>query len=130
MINAGIKRCAPQRRFFSWLALAVVALIGVATVPGLLPHDSALQIRASRQGASLPDGFYVYQTLQAQGIHIMSITPDQDALVIRFDSNEQRHAAEIVLRELFPDDVDISHQQNQGAANWVSHISQRPRSVS
>lgn len=129
MITAYLKRYVPQRRCFPWLALAVVALIGLAMLPSLFRHDSVLQIRTSRQGAALPDGFYVYQTLSAQGIHIKSITPEQDALAIRFDSQEQSYAAERVLRELFPQGFDIVHQQIQGAAGWISHTSPRPQSV-
>lgn len=130
MKTAFIKRCYPQQRFFPWLVLAVVALTGLAIIPALFSQDSALQIRASHQGASLPDGFYVYQTLSAQGIHIKSITPEQDSLVIRFDSQEQSYAAERVLRTLFPQGFYIARQQKQGAANWISRISLRPQSIS
>nr|WP_041474274.1 EnvZ/OmpR regulon moderator MzrA [Erwinia sp. Ejp617] len=129
MITALLKKCAPQRRFLPWLVVAIVALTGLAIIPALFRHDSTLQIRASRQGVSLPDGFYVYQTLSTQGIHIKSITPEQDSLVIRFDSPEQSCAAERVLRELFPQGFDIAHQPGQGATSWINHISLLPQSV-
>ncbi|CCG88576.1 EnvZ/OmpR regulon moderator MzrA [Erwinia piriflorinigrans] len=129
MITAFMKKRAPQRRLTLWLALAAVALLGLAMMPALFRHESALQIRASRQGASLPDGFYVYQTLSAQGIHIKSITPEQNALVIRFESLEQSHAAERVLRELLPHGFDIAHHQNQGATGWINRISMRAQSI-
>lgn len=112
-------------RLLPWLALATVALLAVALLPALFRSESSLQIRASRQGITLPDGFYVYQTLNAQGIHIKSITPDQDSLVIKFDSLEQSTAAEKVLRELLPYGFDIARQEGKGTPGWFNRISIR-----
>ncbi|CCP08451.1 EnvZ/OmpR regulon moderator MzrA [Erwinia amylovora] len=129
MTTASIKKRDPRRRLLPWLIVAFVALIGLAMIPALFRHDSTLQIRASRQGVSLPDGFYVYQTLSAQGIHIKSITPEQDSLVIRFDSPEQSYAAERVLRKLFAQSFEIAHQPGPGAASWINRISLLPQFV-
>lgn len=129
MIAAFFKRHASQRHLSLWLALPIVALLALVMMPALFRHESALQIRASRQGASLPDGFYVYQTLSAQGIHIKSITPEQNSLVIRFDSQEQSYAAERVLRELLAQDFDIAHHHNQSATGWINRISFKPQSI-
>lgn len=129
MMLSFIKLPSRSLRLLPWLALAVVALLGLAMVPALFRNDTALQIRASRQGISLPDGFYVYQRLNAQGIHIKSITPEQNSLVIKFDSQEQSAAAEKVLRELLPYGFDIARLDNQGASNWINRISLRTQSI-
>lgn len=116
-------------RVVPWLGLLAASLLTLTLVVTLLPalfrSEAALQIRTLRQGNSLPDGFYVYQSLTAQGIRIKSITPDHDSLVIRFDSQEQSDAAEKVLRELLPYGFDIARQEGHGATNWVNRISLR-----
>ncbi|WP_455819743.1 EnvZ/OmpR regulon moderator MzrA [Pseudomonas cerasi] len=116
-------------RLIPLVALATLALLALAFMPALFRSESALQIRASRQGMSLPDGFYVYQTLSAQGIHIKSITPEQNSLVIKFDSLEQSDAAEKVLRKLLPYGFDIARQENHDASTWINRISLSPQSV-
>ncbi|MFG1173284.1 EnvZ/OmpR regulon moderator MzrA [Erwiniaceae bacterium CAU 1747] len=105
-------------------SLLTFALV-VALLPALFRSEAALQIRTLRQGNSLPDGFYIYQSLSAQGIRIKSITPDHDSLVIRFDSQEQSYAAEKVLRELLPFGFNIARQEDHGAVKWVNRISLR-----
>lgn len=64
------------------IALALLAL-ATLLVPCMVRTESELRIRASQQGLSLPDGFYVYQRLDERGIRIKSITPEGDGLVIR-----------------------------------------------
>ena len=116
-------------RLLRLLPLMAIALLALVLMPSLFRSENALQIRASRQGISLPDGFYVYQTLNAQGIHIKSITPEQNSLIIKFDSMEQSAAAEKVLRKLLPYGFDIARHDNNDAANWINRISLRPQSV-
>ncbi|NIF21379.1 EnvZ/OmpR regulon moderator MzrA [Candidatus Pantoea multigeneris] len=91
-----------SRRVRIALAAGVLALLMACILPGMLQHDSVLQIRVAQAGAPLPDGFFVYQQLTAQGIHIKSITPADDALVIHFDSDAQNQAAQRLLRHLLP----------------------------
>lgn len=116
-------------RIMPWLGLLAATLLTLTLVVTLLPalfrSEVALQIRTLRQGNTLPDGFYVYQNLNAQGIRIKSITPDRDSLVIRFESQEQSDAAEKVLRELLPYGFDIARLEGTGTANWVNRISLR-----
>lgn len=127
---AGLMKLSTRTlRLIPLVALATLVLLALVFMPALFRSESALQIRASRQGISLPDGFYVYQTLSAQGIHIKSITPEQNALVIKFDSLEQSDAAEKVLRKLLPNGFDIARQENPGASNWINRISLSPQSV-
>lgn len=129
MMPGFMKLSTRTLRLIPLVALATLALLALAFMPALFRNESALQIRASRQGISLPDGFYVYQTLSAQGIHIKSITPEQNSLVIKFDSLEQSDAAEKVLRKLLPSGFDIARQENDGASNWINRISLSPQSV-
>ncbi|MTD27541.1 EnvZ/OmpR regulon moderator MzrA [Erwinia sorbitola] len=124
-----IKLSSRTLRLLPLMTLAALALVALALMPALFRSESSLHIRASRHGTTLPDGFYVYQTLSAQGIHIKSITPEQDSLVIKFDSMEQSDAAEKVLRKLLPYGFDIARQQGHGAANWINRISFSSQSV-
>nr|WP_024965839.1 EnvZ/OmpR regulon moderator MzrA [Pantoea sp. IMH] len=95
-------------RLLTLLFAGATALLMVAFIPALFRNETALQIRPSQQGISVPDGFYVYQRLNANGIHIKSITPDKDSLVIKFDSAEQSNAAEKVLRDMLPEGFEIA----------------------
>ncbi|MGE9551171.1 EnvZ/OmpR regulon moderator MzrA [Erwinia amylovora] len=116
-------------RCLTMVAVATAALLMVVFLPALFRSETALQIRASRQGIALPDGFYVYQRLNAEGIHIKSITPDKNSLVIKFDSQEQSVAAEKVLRELLPYGFDIAQLEQPGSSEWISRISLHRQSV-
>lgn len=122
-----MKNRASFKQMLSLLALASVALTTVIVLPALFRSEAALQIRASRQGTTLPDGFYVYQRLNAEGIHFKSITPDKNSLVITFDSQEQSSAAEKVLRRLLPEGFDIAHSEH--ASDWISRIDPRRQSI-
>ncbi|MFS2221215.1 EnvZ/OmpR regulon moderator MzrA [Pantoea sp. B65] len=123
------KSLAARRRLLPWLMLGALALLAMALMPALYRHETALQIRASRQGTSLPDGFYVWQRLNAQGIQIKSITPEHDALVIKFDSQEQSTAAQKALRELLPYGFEIAEIDSSSTKSWFSRISFNPQSV-
>ncbi len=116
-------------RLLSVIILGIFALITVTVLPALFRSETALQIRASRQGTALPDGFYVYQRLNAEGIHIKSITPDHDSLVIKFDSLEESTAAEKVLRRLLPEGFDIAQLAQPASSEWSSRISLQKQSV-
>lgn len=111
------------------LALGMLALLLVSFLPALFRSETALQIRASRQGIALPDGFYVYQRLNAEGIHIKSITPDKNSLVIKFDSQEESAAAEKVLRQLLPEGFDIAQLEHPASSEWISRISLHKQSI-
>ncbi|MCZ4060136.1 EnvZ/OmpR regulon moderator MzrA [Pantoea sp. LMR881] len=93
---------AIPKRWLPWLIGGAFALLALTLTPTLMRHDTVVQIRVSHAGAPMPDGFYLYQQLTAQGIRIKSITPSGDALVIHFESEEQSLAAQKVLRRLLP----------------------------
>ena len=90
------------RRFLPWAVAGALALLAVIIVPSLMQHDTVVKIRVAHSGTNLPDGFYLYQQLSAQGVRIKSITPSGDALVIHFENEEQSLAAQKVLRRLLP----------------------------
>ncbi|EXU74237.1 EnvZ/OmpR regulon moderator MzrA [Erwinia mallotivora] len=112
------------------LLAVIAALMLTLFLPVLLRNESALHIRASRQGVALPDGFYVYERLNAEGIQIKSITLDDNALVIRFDTPTQSAAAEKVLRQLLPFDFNIARQEHSASADWSHRISLYQQAVS
>ncbi|QKJ88757.1 EnvZ/OmpR regulon moderator MzrA [Paramixta manurensis] len=111
-----------RHRTLPWLLFGVALLLVVALTPRLLRDESALQIRVSSQGVTLPDGFYVYQRLNAQGIQIKSITPSGDTLVIHFDSSEESQAAQKALHEIFPYGFVIAQIESGADRHWLSKI--------
>ncbi|MEM6160229.1 EnvZ/OmpR regulon moderator MzrA [Erwinia sp. P6884] len=113
----------PSLRLLAALLAGAAALLLVAFLPALFRNETALQIRPSQQGISVPDGFYVYQRLNAKGIHIKSITPDDNSLVIKFDSAEQSKAAEKVLRDMLPYGFDIARLDKTASPERTSRIS-------
>jgi hypothetical protein len=90
------------RRVLPWAVAGALALLAVIIVPSMMQHDTVVKIRVAHSGTNLPDGFYLYQQLTAQGVRIKSITPSGDALVIHFENEEQSLAAQKVLRRLLP----------------------------
>lgn len=71
------------------------------TLSVIRQQESTLAIRAVNQGASMPDGFSIWHHLDANGIRFKSITPQNDALLITFDSSAQSAAAKVVLTERY-----------------------------
>ena len=116
-------RLLPRATLF--VASLLVLTLAVTLLPTWLQYESTLQIRTQQQGGSLPDGFYVYQNLHAQGIRIKSITPDRNTLVIKLDSPEQGEAAEKVLRQLLPYGFDIARQEGNDVTRFVNRLSLR-----
>lgn len=103
-----------RSRWLPWMLAALLAVLAITILPPLMRNESGLQIRVARQNGTLPDGFYLYQQLNAQGIQIKSITPDHDALVIKFDSEEQSLAAQKVLRQLLPGGFTVARLHASG----------------
>ncbi|WP_370558187.1 EnvZ/OmpR regulon moderator MzrA [Edwardsiella tarda] len=81
------------------LLLFIVAALAAVILPQLSHKEVSLQIRATHSGLATPDGFFVYQKLDENGIDIASITPDRDGLVVRLARPEQHS---LLLRELPP----------------------------
>ncbi|PKH22552.1 modulator protein [Enterobacterales bacterium CwR94] len=103
-------------RMIPWAMLAVLAIAAATLLPALFRTETALQIRASRQGMTLPDGFYVYQRLSAEGIRIKSITPASDALVVTLESQEQDAEAIQALYRVLPPGFTIAKMEGKSVA--------------
>lgn len=77
------------------LAISIVASQYIWQSP-----DAMVKINVTDHGLSLPDGFFLYQHLSAEGITIKSITSGSDSLIISFNSIDDSHAAEKVLKKI------------------------------
>ncbi|WP_047605632.1 EnvZ/OmpR regulon moderator MzrA [Rahnella aquatilis] len=116
------------KRSFIWpllLILVAVAMIGL-TVSRLPAQAGTLQIRPARAGVALPDGFYVYQGLSQHGIHIKSITPLDNALVVQLDTASQRKMAETVLQDILPAGFVIQYYEPPHAKAWIAKSDRDP----
>ena len=87
-----IKR--PTLRHISWVLGGSLLLCGLFWLwLTVQQQESTLAIRPVSQGISMPDGFSVWHHLDANGIRFKSITPQNDGLLIKFDSSAQGAAA-------------------------------------
>lgn len=109
------------------LSYALVALMMFSALllawAALQKQDSTLAIRSVNQGVSMPDGFSVWHHLDANGIQFKSITPQNDVLLITFDSSVQSAAAKKVLDRSLPHGYIIA-QQDEGnqASAWLTRL--------
>ncbi|QGJ39602.1 EnvZ/OmpR regulon moderator MzrA [Citrobacter freundii] len=107
-----LKPCITLRRL-AWsttFMLFIGALLLTWSV--IRQQESTLAIRAVNQGASMPDGFSIWHHLDANGIRFKSITPQNDALLITFDSSAQSAAAKVVLDRTLPHGFVIAQQDD------------------
>lgn len=107
------------------VALLLVCLSAGALLAwsGMQRTESTLQIRASQQGISMPDGFFVWHHLDANGIRFKSITPENNSLLIKFDSSAQSEAAKAVLYKTLPHGYVIAQQDEDNSASaWLSRL--------
>jgi len=109
-------------RRFSYAMVVLVMLCAMLLVYATLQHqESTLAIRPVNQGTSVPDGFSVWHHLDANGIRFKSITPQDDVLLIKFDSSAQSAAAKAVLDRTLPHGYIIAQQEdNSHPAAWLS----------
>ncbi len=90
-------------------------------------QESTLAIRAIHQGVSMPDGFSIWHHLDANGIRFKSITPQNDALLITFDSSAQSAAAKAVLDRTLPHGYIIAQQNGDSqAVQWLTRLRDNP----
>jgi hypothetical protein len=114
---------SPLRHF----AYAITALVLISALflvwAALQREESTLSIRPVSQGVSVPDGFSVWHHLDANGIRFKSITPQDDVLLITFDSSAQSAAAKEVLDRSLPHRYIIAQQDDPNlAAVWLSRL--------
>ncbi|WP_128179106.1 EnvZ/OmpR regulon moderator MzrA [[Pantoea] beijingensis] len=125
-----LKSAAGRRYLLPGLFLAALVLLALTMIPTLFRTETAVQIRTSHEGIALPDGFYIYQRLNAQGIQIKSITPDDDnALVIKFDSEEESLAAQKFLHTIFPNGFVIAQIDSPSSKYWITRLGRHHQSV-
>ena len=112
-----LRRCA-------YALIALVLISAMLLVWSSLSHqESTLAIRPVNQGVSVPDGFSVWHHLDANGIRFKSITPQNDVLLIKFDSRAQSAAAKVVLDRTLPQGYIIAQQDDDSRpAAWLSLI--------
>ncbi|AKM48847.1 EnvZ/OmpR regulon moderator MzrA [Edwardsiella piscicida] len=105
------------------LLLFIVAALTAVILPQLGHKEVSLQIRATHSGLATPDGFFVYQKLDENGVSITSITPDREGLVVRLARPEQQALALQVLQRELPPGYSIADKILHRS---LFHKSERP----
>ena len=116
-----------QRPFLRWLfrGIAAMALFSVLFWGWvtLQNRESTLAIRPIAQNTSVPDGFSIWHHLDANGIHFKSITPQNDTLLIKFESSAQSAAAKEVLDRTLPHGYIVALQDDESQTSaWLSRL--------
>ena len=111
-------------RRLSYALIVLVFISAMLLIWTALQHqESTLAIRPVNQGASVPDGFSIWHHLDANGIRFKSITPQDDVLLIKFDSSAQSAAAKAVLDRTLPQGYIIAQQDDDShVASWMSRL--------
>ena len=107
------------------MLISAVAVTALLIWAGMQRPESTLEIRSIQQGISMPDGFFVWHHLDANGIHFKSITPDNNSMLIKFDSSAQSEAAKVVLDKTLPRGYVIAQQEEEeenSASNWLTRM--------
>jgi len=112
-----------SRRLFAGFALLMLMLTAAWLWTTLRQNESTLAIRPVNQGSSIPDGFSVWHHLDANGIRFKSITPENNSLLIKFDSSDQSAAAKEVLDRSLPSGYIIAQQDDDSQTTiWLSRL--------
>ncbi|WP_318389859.1 EnvZ/OmpR regulon moderator MzrA [Enterobacter sp.] len=115
------------RRFALMLTLLVAFSVLFVAWATLQQRESTLAIRPASQSVSVPDGFSIWHHLDANGIRFKSITPQNDTLLIKFDSSAQSAAAKVVLDRTLPHGYIIALQDDDNhTAAWLSRLRDTP----
>jgi hypothetical protein len=111
-------------RRLSFALIVLMILSAIVLVWTAVQHqESTLSIRPVSQGASVPDGFSVWHHLDANGIRFKSITPEDDVLLIKFDSSAQSAAAKEVLDRSLPQGYIVALQDDESqTALWLTRL--------
>lgn len=115
-------------RHLAWSTMLLMVLgTGMLFWSTVRQQESTLAIRSIHQGASMPDGFSIWHHLDAHGIRFKSITPENDTLLITFDSSAQSAAAKAVLDKTLPRGYIIAQRENASqAVQWLSRLRDAP----
>lgn len=111
-------------RRFSLSLGALLLLCALLWAWGALQQkESSLAIRPVNNSVSVPDGFSIWHHLDANGIRFKSITPQDDTLVIKFESSAQSAAAKEVLDRSLPQGYIIAQQdEDTDAYQWLTRL--------
>lgn len=116
-------------RRFSLSLGALLVLCALLWFWAAIQHqESTLAIRPVNANSSMPDGFSIWHHLDANGIRFKSITPQDDALVIKFESSDQSAAAKEVLDRTLPQGYIVALQDDDDtlAPQWLSRLRDTP----
>lgn len=115
------------RRFALMLAVLIIFSALFMAWATLQQRESTLAISPASQSVSVPDGFSIWHHLDANGIRFKSITPQNDTLLIKFDSSAQSAAAKVVLDRTLPHGYIIALQDDDDrTAAWLSRLRDTP----
>lgn len=118
---------ALSRRLTLMLSAGALLAAMLLCWAALQKHETTLEIRAVSQGATIPDGFSVWHHLDANGIRFKSITPQNDGLLIKFDSSAQGAAAKEVLGRALPHGYIIALVEDDDSPTaWISRLRDTP----
>ena len=121
-----ISPLALRRVSYAMIALMMFSVLILAWA-ALQHQESTLAIRPVNQGASVPDGFSIWHHLDANGIRFKSITPQNDGLLIKFDSSAQGAAAKEVLGRALPHGYIIALVEDDDSPTaWISRLRDTP----
>ena len=121
-----ISPLALRRVSYAMIALMMFSVLILAWA-ALQHQESTLAIRPVNQGASVPDGFSIWHHLDANGIRFKSITPQNDGLIIKFDSSAQGAAAKEVLGRALPHGYIIALLEDDDSPTaWISRLRDTP----
>lgn len=110
-------------RYFTFTLVAAAMMASLFMLMAMQKQESTLEIRAATQGIVIPDGFSVWHHLDANGIRFKSITPQNDTLLIKFDSSDQSAAAREVLYRTLPRGFIIAQQDDvPQVSTWLSRL--------
>lgn len=122
-----------QNVTFRRFSLSLGALLMLCTLlwfwTSIQQQESTLAIRPLSAKASMPDGFSIWHHLDANGIRFKSITPQNDALLIKFESSDQSAAAKEVLDRTLPHGYIVALQDDDSdtlAPQWLSRLRDTP----
>ncbi|WP_312690923.1 EnvZ/OmpR regulon moderator MzrA [Kosakonia sp.] len=117
-----------RRPFLRWLVMSICALAFLSVMlfawATLQDKGSTLAIRPATHNVSVPDGFSVWHHLDANGIQFKSITPENDTLLITFESSAQSAAAKAVLDRTLPHGYIIAAQDDESSQTsaWLNRL--------
>lgn len=112
-----------RRHIFTGFTLLILLMSAAYLWATLRQNESTLAIRPTAQGTSIPDGFSIWHHLDANGIRFKSITPENNSLLIKFDSSAQSAAAKEVLDRSLPSGYIIAQQDDDSQATiWLSRL--------